>query len=568
VPVNKNIPDVILEILQSKGISDPQAVNRFLFPKLSELPDPFKMKGMKEAVTLIGKYLEKDLSILIWGDYDVDGTTGTALLINFFKAIDKDVQYHIPNRITEGYGLNSEYFTNRHGRFSNTPSLVITVDCGISDGKTIAEIQKTFPNIEFIVSDHHTLPQSNLPACTTLNPSDSLCGFHNEKLAGVGVAFYLAAGLRSFLIETDLLAASAEKIKLKDFLAFVALGTVADMVQLTKTNRILVRAGFEALENTNFPGLKELLHCCNITDYKINSEEIGFLFGPLLNAPGRLGDSDLSVKTLTADTPRQAVKLCKSLLKINDQRKAICADSFDFALTFTNPLEVEHSRCAIVQGDIHLGVAGIVASKLVEYYKVPAVVLGLKTKNKNDPKKNILTGSLRSVDGIDLISILEKCSPCLIKFGGHTMAAGISLYSKDFKDFKQIFIKELSRAWLLKSHNACDYNNTINCTVDKLHSSKILSYLKLLEPFGPGNDRPVFIDENATILNCRKVGSDGAHLQVAIRGKFANFKGIGFGFGKLLSSLQKNPYRSITYSPTINRYRGTKSWQIRIIDII
>ena len=157
MPVNKNIPDVILEILQSKGISDPQAVNRFLFPKLSELPDPFKMKGMKEAVTLIGKYLEKDLPILIWGDYDVDGTTGTALLINFFKAIDKDVRYHIPNRITEGYGLNSEYFTNRHGRFSNTPSLVITVDCGISDGKTIAKIQKTFPDIEFIVSDHQCL---------------------------------------------------------------------------------------------------------------------------------------------------------------------------------------------------------------------------------------------------------------------------------------------------------------------------------------------------------------------------------------------------------------------------
>lgn len=549
-------------------MSNPEAINRFLFPKLSELPDPFKMKGMKKATTLIGKYLKKNHPILIWGDYDVDGTTGTALLINFFKAIDKDVQYHIPNRMTEGYGLNSEYFTSRQDFFLNSPSLVITVDCGISNGKTIAEIQQNFPDIEFIVSDHHTLPHSNLPECITLNPSDSSCGFHEEKLAGVGVAFYLAAGLRSFLIQTGLFSSKAKKIKLKDYLAFVALGTVADMVHLTRTNRILVRAGFEALENTKFPGLKELLRCCDIADYKINSEEIAFLFGPLLNAPGRLGDSDLSVQTLIADTPQKAGKLCRKLLKTNDERKELCTDSLESTLTLLNPLEVEQNRCAIVKGNIHLGVAGIVASKLVEHYKVPAVVLGVKEKNEGNLSKSILSGSLRSVDGIDVVSILEKCSHCLIKFGGHDMAAGISLYAEDFNDFKKIFIKELNRSWLLKSHNRVDITNNINCTVEELYSGTTLQYLKFLEPFGPGNERPVFIDKNATIHHCRKVGANGAHLQVAIRGKFGNFKGIGFGFGKLLPLLQKNPYGTIIYSPTINRYRGTKSWQIRIIDII
>lgn len=564
---SSKIPNLILEILKKKGITEPEAVNTFLFPKLSDLPDPFLMKGMKEATALTGKYLENNHPILIWGDYDVDGTTGTALLINFFKAINIDVQYHIPNRITEGYGLNADYFNEHQELFSKTPSLVITVDCGISDGNTIAEIQQAFPNIEFIISDHHTLPQSDLPACVTLNPSDSSCGFHDEKLAGVGVAFYLAAGLRSFLLKTDLFTNAAKKIKLKDFLSFVALGTVADMVQLTPTNRILVRAGFEALENTPFPGLKELLRSCDISDYKINSEEISFLFGPLLNAPGRLGDSDLSVKTLTADTPEKAKKLCKKLLKINNERKAVCSDSFDFTLTRLNPLEVEQSGCAIVQGDIHLGVAGIVASKLVEHYKVPAVILGAK-KNDINPEKTILSGSLRSIEGINIVSILEKCSQCLLKFGGHEMAAGISLYAKDFNDFKQIFIKEVSRAWLLKSYNKPEESKIkIRCSVDELHTSTALSYLKFLEPFGPGNDRPVFIDDNATIHYCRKVGNDGAHLQLAIRGKYSNFKGIGFGFGSLLPSIQKNPYRSIMYSPTINRYRGTKSWQIRIIEI-
>ncbi|WP_457575770.1 single-stranded-DNA-specific exonuclease RecJ [Desulfomarina sp.] len=565
---NSKIPKGILAILQAKGISNTESINKFLFPKLSDLPDPFRMKGMKKATALIGKYLKNNSPILIWGDYDVDGTTGTALLVNFFKAIGIDVQYHIPNRMTEGYGLNTDYFTAEKNFFSNTPSLVITVDCGISDGKTIAEIQHTFPNIEFIVSDHHTLPCSDLPGCITLNPSDSSCGFHSENLAGVGVAFYLAAGIRSFLVKTGLFSEAAQKIQLKDFLAFVALGTVADMVKLTPTNRILVRAGFEALENTNFPGLQELLRCCDISDYKINSEEIAFLIGPLLNAPGRLGDSELSVKTMTAGDSKEAKKFCKMLLRINNERKDICNTSLDFTLTKLNPVEVEHDRCAIVQGDIHLGVAGIVASKLVELHKVPVIVLGIKKKNEINSEKTILSGSLRSIDGIDIVSILEKCSKYLIKFGGHDMAAGISLYSKDFQDFKKIFVKNLKREWLLKSHNRDNDCCEIRCSLDELYSSRILQYLKFLEPFGPGNDRPVFIDENATIISCRKVGGGGTHLQVSVRGKTANYKGIGFGFGELLPALQKDPYRKIIYSPTINRYRGTKSWQIRIIDII
>ncbi|WP_228856881.1 DHH family phosphoesterase [Desulfomarina profundi] len=279
------------------------------------------MKGMKKATTLIGKYLKKNHPILIWGDYDVDGTTGTALLINIFKAIDKDVHYHIPNRMTEGYGLNSEYFTTRQDFFLNSPFLVITVDCGISDGKTIAEIQQNFPDIEFIVSDHHTLPHSDLPECITLKPSDSSCGFHEEKLAGVGVAFYLAAGLRSFLIQTGLFSCKAKKIKLKDYLAFVALGTVADMVHLTRTNRILVRAGFEALENTKFPGLKELLRCCDIADSKINSEEIAFLIGPLLNAPGRLGTATFLFKPLLQTLHKRQVSYAENYLKLTTQEK-------------------------------------------------------------------------------------------------------------------------------------------------------------------------------------------------------------------------------------------------------
>jgi single-stranded-DNA-specific exonuclease len=339
------------------------------------------------------------------------------------------------------------------------------------------------------------------------------------------------------------------------------------MVELTHTNRILVRAGIEALENTTFPGLNELLKSCDITDKQINSEDIGFLLGPLLNAPGRLGDSHLSVKTLTANNSEEAKKFCKKLHHYNNERKGICLSSFESTLSELSSEEIKKSKCVIAQGNIHIGIAGIIASKFVDHFGFPAVVLGVKKENNKDPEKTILTGSLRSIEGINIVSILQKCSRFLVQFGGHEMAAGITLYRNNFSNFKQLFEKELSWAFLENKIKKGSKKNKIDCSIENLYDEKVLTFLKYLEPFGPGNERPLFFDEKATIVHSKKVGISGDHLQVAIRGKYSNFKGIGFGLGDLHSNIQKKPFCSILYSPTINRYRRTKSWQVRIIEI-
>jgi single-stranded-DNA-specific exonuclease len=555
------IPPVFIEYLKTRGVVGDEAAFNFLYPTLADLPKPETMKNLPEAAQLVVDYIIADKQIIIWGDYDVDGTTGTALLVNFFRELGTDVRWHIPDRLKEGYGLNSKWFVNQENKSLATDFLLITVDCGISDVQQIEVIQNIGGKV--IVTDHHSLPEKSLPDCLILNPSQPSCGFHGQHLAGVGVAFYLAAGIRAELSLHSHAGVVASKINLKRYLAFVALGTVADVVDLTSTNRILVRGGLETLVESHFVGLTELLVSCEITGDHITSEDIGYLIGPKINAAGRLGESKIVVELLTEQNQKNARRLVQQLTELNTERRRISSDNLETALTSINTTSLEQNKCAIVKGNLHQGVAGIVASRLVDMFRVPAIVFARK---EHADGQVFFTGSARSVEGVSIIALLTKCAQWIERFGGHEMAAGLTISDNNIHNFETQFtslVVEAMKGQQVKPKKRYD----IRCSTELIMNKEHLGCLRLLEPFGPGNPQPIFMDPAVTIIDSRAVGRDSEHLQVTIRGRYSNFKGIGFSLGKRLDDIQKMPERNMIYTPTMNRFRGTTNWQVRVIDL-
>ncbi len=554
------IPNVFVEYLKTRGIEGDEAVSKFLFPSLADLPKPNLLKNLPEAARLAVEYIIAKKPIIIWGDYDVDGTTGTALLVNFFRELGTEVEWYVPNRLKEGYGINLKWF-DRKKRDLADDFLFITVDCGISNHSQIEVIKNIGGKV--IITDHHSLPEQSIPDCLVLNPSQPDCGFHDQYLAGVGVAFYLAAGIRSELSLNTPLCDEASRLNLKKYLAFVALGTIADIVHLAATNRILVRAGLEALAEPHFVGIKELLLSCEISGDQISSEDIGYLIGPKINAAGRLGESEIVVKLLTEQDRKTARRLSQQLTELNIERKRISDENLEIALTSTSLSLVEKNRSVIVRGDLHQGVAGIVASKLVDKFRVPAIVFAKKTDQNGVV---FYTGSARSVKGVNIISLLAKCAEWIEKYGGHEMAAGLTVQREKINNFEAHFAVLTRRAMedlQVKPKKQYDIRCSAELIMDKDH----LNCFRLLEPFGPGNPQPIFHDPAVTIVDCRTVGRESEHLQITVRGKFSNYKGIGFNLGTQLDNIQRTPNRMMIYTPTMNRFRGAINWQIRVIDL-
>ncbi|EKD35683.1 MAG: hypothetical protein ACD_75C01819G0005 [uncultured bacterium] len=555
------IPPMFKELLRERGVEGEETVRKFLFPHLSDLPQPGAMKNLAEAVRLVLQYMTSSKQIVIWGDYDVDGTTGTALLVNFFSEFGVEVVWHIPNRMTEGYGLNIDWFMARKGSILADNFLLITVDCGISNATQIEKIKRMGGAV--IVTDHHNLPEDGIPNCLILNPSQPSCGFHKEQLAGVGVAFYLAAGIRAEHATRRDSGTSPGQVNLKNYLALVALGTIADVVDLTATNRILVRAGLEALASTPFPGLQELLASCDIGGGDITSEDIGYLIGPKMNAAGRLGESDLVVNILIEKNRKRAKVLAHKLTELNEQRRRISADNLETALNAISSSQVEENRCVIAKGELHQGVAGIVASRLVEMYGVPAMVFAEKNMANG---LEIYVGSARSIEGMNILAMISRCSKWIDRFGGHEMAAGLSVSKENMSGFEAAFAVVARECWQQRPQTK-KRRFDVECSVEQLMTDENMSFFKLLEPFGPGNLQPVFHDNSARIVDSRTVGKGSEHLHLTIRGTYANLQGIGFSLGNRIVDVQKDPERSMLYVPTINRFRGNVSWQVRVIDL-
>jgi single-stranded-DNA-specific exonuclease len=559
--MTKDIPPVIQHILAKMNLTESVEIQQFLSPRLDQLPRPSEMKGMESAVEIITKGIEQGTDFIIWGDYDVDGTTGTSLLVNFFRELGVEVSWHVPNRLRDGYGLHTETFRELHASLQCDDFILITVDCGISNSQEISDILAIGGRA--IVTDHHQLPTGDLPGCVILNPNQEGCGFRDHKLAGVGVAFYLAAALRSALDMSGYFKGT-DKPNMKEYLGFVALGTIADLVEITAVNRVLVRAGMEALIGSNIAGLRALLESAGLHNGTLTSEDISFSLGPRINAAGRLGSADVAVELMTCDNHSSGALLSKRLDSYNEKRKLLCNENLETALTEIGRSNTDNLSAIIVAGDFHSGVIGIVASKLVDIYGKPAIVFARET---SDDGVAVLKGSGRSVQGINLLECLHTCADNIAKYGGHAMAAGLTITAESHTQFKESFNRQVELERLNSLHLIKQKNQTFECSVDDIMAEESLKYLLKLEPFGPENEKPVFVDKNATVVSCKAIGANGEHLQLTLRGKYSNYRGIGFGLGDRYAAIKQNPQREISFSPMINRYRGTIEWQLRVIDI-
>ncbi len=556
------IEPLILFLLEQKSITGTEQILDFLYPSLEKLPAPFTMLDMKKAAECITEAIYKDFEILVWGDYDVDGVTATALLVSFLKVLGVTARYHIPNRFKDGYGLNKETLLVLSKKCNPETTLILTVDCGISNEKEITFAKGL--GFQIIITDHHEPGDSVPSADAILNPKQEKCGFLEKNLAGVGVAFYLAAGVRSRLESDGYFTEKASKPNLKQFLDFVAIGTIADLVPLTGANRILVKAGFESLVNTSHRGVEALLTSCDIFQAEqVTSDDIAFQIGPKINAAGRMGEGELAVELLLCQDLSTANTLAKKLTKLNARRRKTCSQNLELTLGYGDTDLLYNDNCIVHLDSFHLGVVGIVASQLVDRFNVPVLLLAEITDSKGD---EIIKGSGRSTEDVNLYDCLNECKKHLLQFGGHKMAAGVTLKRHNIEIFKKAFAVAVERQ---RNKEMLQQEHRINMTlpVDEVFQSNILFQISLMEPFGEGNKRPVFLDSNPVVCSQKFIGKDSEHVKMSLRGKYRNHEGVGFGIGKKISQLRDNGIRQLSYTPMLNRFKNRSTWKVKIIDI-
>jgi single-stranded-DNA-specific exonuclease len=543
-----NISDVLSKLLFLRKITTFSDAKQFFRPSLDTLHDPYLMSGMEVAAKRVIHAITENQPICIYGDYDVDGTCSTALLYMFLKELGANVEFYIPKRLTEGYGLSKEGIDAI--KSSKEFSLLISVDCGITAIEETAYANQL--GIDVIICDHHQ-PKDELPdALAVLDPLKPGCDYPFNYLSGAGVAFKLAQGI-------------AEKIGKREmpfkYLDLVALAGAADIVPLIDENRVLVKEGLDNINSNPRPGIIALIESSNLHPGNLNSGQIVFTIAPRINAVGRLGDAKRAVELLITDSVEEARTLAKVLETENYERRKIDGNTFDDALQLVESSIDLDNELAIVlhQEEWHPGVIGIVASRLVEKYYRPTIML--------TTIDGIAKGSARSISNFNIYEALQKCDDMLIHFGGHQAAAGLAVELEKLKEFKDKF-NQIVR----ESINEKDLLPEI--LIDgKIKLSEITpKFLRILDqfsPFGPENMRPVFLSEGVEVYNNpRLVGNN--HLVVCFKqnGNDKVFDSIGFNMGEYLNLLSdKKTKVDIVYSIDKTVRNGRTYPQLRLKDM-
>lgn len=509
------IPLILAELLYQRGYVTADAAKSFLEPKLADLPSPFGLKGMRNAVELILEAVASRRQVVIHGDYDVDGITATVLLVDFITKLDLEVIYHLPNRMTEGYGLSMKSVAQLAEKIT-MPALFITVDCGISATEEIQYAKEL--GFKVIVTDHHQ-PSSELPpAQAIINPKQADCKFECKELSGVGVAFFLAMAIRREMVEQGFW--EKKNIpNLKNYLDFVALGTVADVMKLVDTNRILVKAGLEVITARNKPGIWALCERAGIGEGNITAEDISFRLAPRINAAGRLGTPQLAADLLLSREVEEAQDLALALEQANDTRRELEKTALDDAMKQAGQ-QVDSNRKGLVLfgSNWHPGVVGIIAARVVDRYRLPVLVFTRDTA----PDSKKLKASGRSVPGLNLFQVLQKCDNFIVQFGGHPMAAGLTVVSEDFTRFSE----EFNNCVCKMMQGAEPEGLVIDMTVTAEDNYEEMAHsLKLMEPFGQGNPEPVFLLKN---IRMQKLSRLRDHLRFSLQINGSRIHGIGF----------------------------------------
>ncbi len=497
------ISEVLSTVLVNRGITDEDEVMRFLHPDLKDLPSPFLIEGMERAVERIILALKNHEKIMLYGDYDVDGISSVSIVYLYLKSIGVDVSYYIPSRLKEGYGLNIESIKKF---INNGYKLLITLDCGISNNKEIAFAKQN--KIDTIIVDHHEIPDTKPPAYEILDPKGSNIKDINV-LAGVGVAFNLLMALRSTMKKEGFFNYMSMP-NLKHYLDLVVLGTIADIVPFTGENRIIVSTGIKVLNSSPRQGISAIKEVASLSRDNVHASDVSFRIAPRINAAGRLDDPAIGVQLLTTDNPMLAEKLAKALDKINSNRQLIEQRILKDALELIRKDAVMKKSKGIVLAseEWHPGVIGVVASKLVEAYYKPTILISLNS--------NLGKGSARSIQSIHIYETLKSLSEYLVGFGGHKLAAGLVIRTENLDIFRNNFFKLMDTT--LTGDMLTPVLNIDGVLKLKQITRKVSDELQMMMPYGTGNSEPIFVSYNVrltepvvlkhNVLRCKAVQDD------------------------------------------------------------
>ncbi|HTY08518.1 MAG TPA: single-stranded-DNA-specific exonuclease RecJ [Candidatus Edwardsbacteria bacterium] len=540
------ISPLIARLLLTRGVAQAAEARQFLKPQLADLHDPFLLPDMARAIDRLDEALRQGQRIMVYGDYDVDGITATALLLKGLCRIGAQASWYLPNRSREGYGISPAGVDEAKARGAG---LIVSVDCGITAHQEVAYASSL--GIDCIVTDHHETKDSLPAAAAVVDPKRGDSAYPYQELAGVGVAYKMLQALyrRHGLPEADL----------EPDLDLVALGTIADIVPLTGENRILAKFGLEAIRSSAKPGIRALLEVAKLVDRPLDSGQIVFIMAPRINAAGRMGDAGTALQLLVTEDPQQAAAIARLLDEENKKRKAIDDQILESATAMVrSQIDLEREKVIVLSSaDWHQGVIGIVASRLVEQFYRPTVLIAVD----GDRGK----GSARSIANFHLHEALKQCQELLLGFGGHKYAAGLTIDTSQIPAFR----KKLNdvAAGALTPDDLLP-NQVLDAAVDlDALDAPLARDFSLFAPFGPGNRHPVLVSYQTRIVGSPYIVGNN-HLKFKVKQKHKIFDSIGFSFGDLLPEIE-DPDAAIDLAFVLeeNEWQGRKKLQLRVKDI-
>lgn len=546
---------VTIRLLCNRFINTPEAVREFLYPEASDLHDPFLMKGMDRACAVIRDAIEAGEKIRIIGDYDADGVFSTYILFDALQRMSADVDYRIPERVRDGYGMNERLVREAA---NDRVALIITCDNGISAAEQIALAYEL--GMKVIVTDHHEIPVVLPKAEVLLNPKLEECGYPFRELCGAGVAMKLAVALGAAV---------------EEYLGFAAVATVCDIVTMLGENRTIVKLGLQQLHHCTSPGFRALAEGNQISMTMINTADIGYRIGPCINASGRLASAELAMRLLLAADELTAKGIAAELIQLNEERKEKTQEAVDAAICLIEEQNaLTDAVLVLLLKDCHESVAGIVAGKIKELYNRPTIILTYG--------KNCVKGSARSTEYYNIVEELSACSELLLHFGGHPMAAGLSME----KEKVELLRSRLNERTEL-SGEMLEGKLSIDLQVPFAYvSEERIDEIQLLEPYGPGNPQPIFAAKSVIAYGAQKLGREKSFMKFFLQDEegiriealcFKEYDKIQqelidkYGaeeFAKLIQRKPNNVRLSVAYDMDINEYMGMRTPQIIIRDYI
>ena len=535
---------LVSSVLASRGIASAEEAAAFLERDRSLSHSPFLMKDMDRAVERISRAIADDERIAVFGDYDVDGITATCILMDYLASRGADCLHYIPRRIEDGYGLGKDAILSLHNR---GVELIVTVDCGITGVEEVAYARSL--GMDVVVTDHHECKDALPDAAAVVDPHRSDCPYPFKHLAGCGVALKLVLALGGRDREEALFAR---------YCTLAAIGTVADVMQMSDENRTIVSRGLESIGHSDFIGLHALLQEAGLADKAVTSVQIGFVLAPRINAAGRMGEADMAADLLLCSDPHQAATLARQLCALNRERQNVEQEIFTQTLEIIEQMPADQRSALVLASDEwHQGVVGVVASRLSEKYSCPSFMIHLTG--------HVGKGSCRSWGGFNLFSALESCSDLLLGFGGHELAAGFTIEEKNIPAFRTR-MNQYARAYRGGEAPVSSLDVDVVLTQPGRVTLEEVEALDALEPYGAGNGRPVFCLRGATLERAQNVGQN-RHLKLRLSKGSAQFDGIFFSAVAQSCGVEAGSRVDAAFYLQVNEFRGSRSVQLQMVDI-